>query len=164
LKVSDAMTDIGMAMTKANAILPTPGNGTNAVGDKPQEVLMLVTDGVNDASLYSSSSCNTSVYWNYSNSYGNFYRCLQPVDTSFCTTIKNRGVRIAVLYTTYFPTPSNSFYASTVASFLSQVSDNLKSCASSSDLFFEVATGGDISAALGTLFQNAVSTAAHLTQ
>ena len=28
--------------------MPTPGNGTNVAGDKPQEVLFFVTDGVED--------------------------------------------------------------------------------------------------------------------
>jgi len=164
LNTADAMTDIGMAMSQINSVMPTPGNGTKAVGDTPQSVLMLVTDGVNDSSLYSSASCTTSVNWGYSNSYGSFDRCLQPIDTSFCATIKKRGIRIAVLYTTYFPVTTNSFYNATVAAFLPDVSTNLKSCASSAELFFEVDTGGDISAALATLFQKAVSTAAHITQ
>jgi hypothetical protein len=164
LRNNDAMTDLNQALTKLNTTMPVPGNGTTATGDKPQEVLMLVTDGVIDASYYSSTTCTTSINSSYSNSYGSFYRCLQPVDTSFCTTIKNRGIRIAVLYTTYYPVPSNGFYNSTVATFSSQIADNLKSCASSSDLFFEVNTGGDITSALATLFQKAVSTASHLTQ
>ena len=28
--------------------MPNPGNGTNQTGDKPQEVLFIVTDGVED--------------------------------------------------------------------------------------------------------------------
>jgi len=164
LNTSDAMTDLNQALTKLNAVMPAPGAGTNATGDTPQEVLMLVTDGVIDASYYSNGTCTTSLNWSYSNAYGSFYRCLQPVDTSFCTTIKNRGIRIAVLYTTYYPVPSNGFYQGTVATFASQISDNMKSCASSSDLFFEVNTGGDITSALSILFQKAVSSASHLTQ
>jgi Flp pilus assembly protein TadG len=164
LNTSDAMTDFNQAFTKLNTTMPAPGNGTTATGDTPQEVLMLVTDGVIDASYYSSTTCTTSINSSYSNSYGAFYRCLQPVDTSFCTTIKNRGIRIAVLYTTYYPVPSNGFYNGTVATFASQIADNLKSCASSSDLFFEVNTGGNITSALAVLFQKAVSSASHLTQ
>ncbi|MBU3886978.1 pilus assembly protein [Methylosinus sporium] len=164
LRNNDAMTDLNQAFTKLNATMPAPGSGTTAAGDTPQEVLMLVTDGVIDASNYSNTSCTTSINSSYSNSYGSFYRCLQPVDVSYCTAIKNRGIRIAVLYTTYYPVPSNGFYNATVATFASQISDNLKSCASSSDLYFEVNTGGNITTALATLFQKAVSTASHLTQ
>lgn len=161
---NDAMTDIGMAMTKLNAIMPTPGNGTNATGDKPKEVLMIVTDGVNDANLLSGSSCSTSYNWGYSNSYGSFFRCQSPINTTMCTTIKNRNILIAVLYTTYFPVPSNSWYQSTVAPFISQVPTNLQNCASNASLYYEVQTGGDITAAMKTLFANAVYSASHLTQ
>ncbi|WP_244635070.1 pilus assembly protein TadG-related protein [Methylosinus sp. C49] len=164
LNTNDAMTDLNQALTRLNATMPAPGSGARVAGDKPQEVLMLVSDGVIDASYYSSGTCTTSLNWGYSNAYGSFYRCLQPVDTSFCTTIKNRGIRIAVLYTTYYPVPSNGFYQGTVATFASQIADNMKSCASSPDLFFEVNTGGDISSALSTLFLNAVSSASRLTQ
>ena len=37
-------------------------------------------------------------------------RCQEPIDVSFCTTIKNRGIKIAVLYTTYLPLPTNPWY------------------------------------------------------
>ncbi len=164
LNTDDAMTDFSMAMTQMNGIIPNPGNGTNATGDTPQKVLMIVTDGVDDVSYYSSSQCSTSYNWGYSNNYGSFYRCQQPIDPSVCTTIKNRGIRIAVLYTTYFPVTSNGWYNSTVSPFISQVPTNLQSCASSSLLYFEVSTDGDITAAMTTLFRNAVSTAPHLTQ
>ena len=164
LESNDAMTDFSMAMTQMNGAIPDPGAGTNAASDKPQAVLMIVTDGVDDANNYSSSQCNTSYNWSYSNSYGSFYRCQQPIDPSVCTTIKNRGIRIAVLYTTYFPVTSNGWYNSTVAPFISQVPTNLQSCASSPELYFEVSTDGDITAAMNTLFLNAVSTAPHLTQ
>lgn len=161
---SDAMTDVGMAMNKLNSIMPNPGNGTNAAGDTPKEVLMIVTDGVNDANYVSSSSCSTSYNWSYSNPYGWFVRCQSPIDTSICTTIKNRNILIAVLYTTYFPVTNNSWYMSTVDPFISQVPANLKLCASNASLYFEVQTGGDITAAMKTLFANAVYSASHLTQ
>jgi hypothetical protein len=142
--------------------MPAPGQGTT--GGTPQEVLMIVTDGLDDVSLFNSTSCNTSYTWSYSNSYGSFYRCQQPVNISQCAAIKARGIRIAVLYTTYYPLTSNSWYNDTVAPFISQVSGNLQDCASSPSLFFEVSTDGDITAAMTQLFINAVATAPHLTQ
>ena len=51
----DTETDLDGAMTSANSQMPTPGNGTNISGDKPQEVLFIVTDGVAD--FYYSSTC-----------------------------------------------------------------------------------------------------------
>jgi Flp pilus assembly protein TadG len=160
----DAGTNFGNALNVLNKAMATPGAGTGAKGDSPQAVLLIVTDGVDDVSLYNSSSCNTSYYWSYSNKYGNFTRCQQPVNTALCSTIKARGVRIAVLYTTYYPVTSNSWYNSTVAPFISQVPGNLQACASSPNLFFQVSTDGDITAAMQQLFLNAVATAPHLTQ
>ncbi|HEY8259581.1 MAG TPA: pilus assembly protein TadG-related protein [Methylosinus sp.] len=158
----DAMTDIRMAMTQVNSAMATPGNGTSASGDTPQKVLMLVTDGVVDGSFYSNSTCYNYAS-SYSNTYGSFYRCIGPIDTSICTTIKNRGIRIAILNTIYYPTPGYGFYDGAVAPFISQVSGALKTCAST-DLYFEVDTGGDISDAMTAMFQKVVTTASHLTR
>jgi Flp pilus assembly protein TadG len=160
---NDAMTDFNYAMTKINAEMTTPGNGTTQSGDKPQGVLMIVTDGVVDAAVASPSDCSGGNTVAISNKYGTFQRCHAPIDTSYCTTIKNRGVRVAVLYTTYQPVESDSWYKSHVKPFISQVATNLQSCASSPALFHEVTTGGDIKAALADLFQKAVTTAPRLT-
>jgi Flp pilus assembly protein TadG len=161
---NDAGTNFNYALKTLNAAMPTPGGGTNKTGDLPQGVLLIVTDGVDDVALYNSSSCNTSQHWSFSNSYGSFTRCQQPVNTALCSTIKARGIRIAVLYTVYYPLTSNSWYTSTVAPFISQVQSNLQACASSANLFAAVSTDGDITAALQQLFINAVNTAPHLTQ
>ena len=45
---TDYGTDIAGALTSLNSIMPTPGLGSNATGDTPQEVVFLVTDGVED--------------------------------------------------------------------------------------------------------------------
>ena len=80
------------------------------------------------------------------------------MDPGWCTIIKNRGIRIAVLYTTYLPLPTNSWYNTYIAPFQSQIGATLQSCASPG-LCFEVNTNQDISAAMNTLFDNAVQTA-----
>lgn len=148
LNNDDTGTNFNYALNTLNTFMPNPGNGTNNAGDLPQGVLLIVTDGVDDVSLYKSTSCNTSQIWSFSNSYGSFTRCEQPVNTALCSTIKARGIRIAVLYTTYYPVTSNSWYTSTVAPFISQVPTNLQNCASSPTLFAQVSTDGDITAAL----------------
>ena len=83
------------------------------------------------------------------------------MNTSYCTTIKNRGIRIAVLYTTYLPLPTNSWYNSYIKPFQPNIGSNLQSCASPG-LHFQVSTDQDISGALAQLFNIAVETA-HLT-
>ena len=85
-------------------------------------------------------------------------RCQQPFNTAWCTTVKNRGIRIAVLYTEYLPLPTNAWYNAWIAPFQSQIGPNMQSCASSG-LYFEVTTDGDITAAMQALFQQVVSTA-----
>jgi Flp pilus assembly protein TadG len=141
---SDTDTDFETAMSQVNTIMPSPGLGTPS--STPREVLFIVSDGVDDEV---SSSCSQSLDGN---------RCQQPFSTTWCTTVKNRGILIAVLYTDYLPLPTNSWYNDWIASFQSQISPNMESCASPG-MFFSVTTDGDITAAMQTLFQQAVATA-----
>ena len=141
---NDTDTNFETAMSAINTLMPLPGTGTPA--STPQEVLFIVTDGVDDEV---SSSCSQSLDGN---------RCQQPFSTTWCTTIKNRGIQIAVLYTDYLPLPTNSWYNNWIAPFQSQIAPNMESCASPG-MFFSVTTDGDITAAMQTLFQQAVAAA-----
>jgi len=145
---NDTDTDFESAMSAINSIMPLPGTGTPS--STPQEVLFIVTDGVDDEA---SSSCSQTLDGN---------RCQQPFNTTWCTTVKNRGIQIAVLYTEYLPLPTNSWYNDWIAPFQSQIGPNMQSCASPG-MFFTVTTDGDITAAMQTLFQQAVA-AARLTK
>ncbi len=145
----DTDTDFDSAMQQMNTIMVTPGTG--AANSTPQEVLFLVTDGVEDKV---SDSCSQPLSGS---------RCQQPFDTTWCTTMKNRGILIAVLYTQYLPLPasgigSNSWYNTWIAPFQSLIGPNMQSCASTG-LFFQVTTDDDITAAMNALFQKAVATA-----
>jgi Flp pilus assembly protein TadG len=162
---SDTDTNFSSALQSLNTTMPNPGGGTSNAGDTPQEVVFLVTDGVEDKAVSSTSACSQPTVSIGSGQ----YRCQQPFDTTWCTTVKNRGIRIAVLYTEYLQLPTNSWYNSYIAPFdnptpsTSLVATNLQSCASSG-LFYDVQSGGDITAALNALFQLVVASAAHLTQ
>ena len=136
---SDTDTNYDKAMSGANTLMPNPGSGSNVKGDTPQEVLFFVTDGVEDESV--SGGRHQSV-----------------MDPGWCTTIKNRGIRIAVLYTEYLPLPTNTWYNTYIAPIQNNIAPSLQSCASPG-LFFQVNTGGDISGALSQLFQYAIQTA-----
>ncbi len=140
---NDAITNYTNAMTQINSIMPNPGGGTRTAGDTPQEVLFIVTDGVEDEMVNGS-------------------RVQSLMSQSYCTTIKNRGIRIAVLYTTYLPLPTNSWYNQYIKPFQPQIGPTLQSCASPG-LYFQVSTDQDISGALAQLFNIAVETA-HLTK
>jgi len=145
---NDTDTDFETAMSAINGIMANPGLGTP--NSTPQEVLFIVSDGVDDEVA---STCSQSLDGN---------RCQAPFNTAWCTTIKNRGIQIAVLYTDYLPLPTNSWYNDWIAPFQSQIGPNLESCASEG-MFFSVTTDGDITAAMQALFQQAISTA-RLTQ
>lgn len=136
----DTDTNFDNAFTSINTAMPNPGNGTNAQGDTPQEVLFLVSDGVED---------ELGVNGN---------RIQSVMSTTMCDTIKNRGIRIAVLYTTYYPLPTNSWYNTYISPFQSSISSTMQSCASPG-LYFQVDTGGDITAAMAALFNIAVQSA-----
>jgi hypothetical protein len=140
---NDAITNYDNAMSNINSTMPNPGGGTNSAGDKPQEVMFFVTDGVEDEMVSGS-------------------RQQSLMNNSSCTTIKNRGIRIAVLYTTYLPLPTNAWYNTWIAPFQPQIGPTLQSCASPG-LYFQVSTDQDISSAMQALFQKAVATA-RLTQ
>jgi Flp pilus assembly protein TadG len=136
------------------AYVPNPGNGTNQNGDKPQEVLFIVTDGVEDEQ--------------------NSGRIQQAINdlgaapggrsngTNWCTTIKNRGVKIAILYTDYLAVPANSWYVSYISPVQNSIGPALQACATPG-LFYDAAIGSDLGAALSALFA-AVTQSGHLTQ
>jgi Flp pilus assembly protein TadG len=145
---NDTDTDFNSAMSNINTTMPAPGTGSAV--STPQEVLFLVTDGVDDKV---SASCSQTLSGN---------RCQQPFDTTWCTTVKNRSIRIAVLYTEYLPLPTNAWYNSWISPWQPTIATNLQNCASTG-LYFAITTDGDISSAMQALFRQAVATA-RLTQ
>ena len=85
-----------------------------------------------------------------------------------------RGIRIAVLYTTYLPLPTNAWYNSWIApfnlgpyppdkaqSYNSEIAIDMQNCASPG-YYFEVSPTQGISAAMNALFQKAIAEA-HIT-
>ena len=79
-----------------------PGAGTSSA---PQKYLFFVSDGVADESNTGCLKPTTGG------------RCQAPINPALCTTIKNRGIKIAVLYTTYLALPTNAWYNSWIAPF-----------------------------------------------
>src|ERR1700728_2222049 len=102
--------------------VPNPGSGTNQSGDTPQEVLFIVTDGVEDEQ--SGGRIQQAINDLGSAPGGN------SSSTNWCTTIKNRGVKIAILYTDYLAVPANSWYEEYIAPVQSDIGPALQACAS----------------------------------
>ncbi|MDQ1229362.1 hypothetical protein [Sphingomonas sp. SORGH_AS_0879] len=116
-----------------------PGNGIGK--DAPQAVLFIITDGMRDEQRPGGAP-------------------EVAFDTAKCDMIKNRNVRIAILYTEYLPDSMDGdrWSQDNVKPRLYKVEPALKACASSG-LYTKVTTDQDIYTALDALFQNAVATA-----
>ena len=141
---SDSDTASSDAFNRVNAIMPNPGNGTNVAGDKPQEILFIVTDGMRDETR-------------------SIGRPEVGFDPAWCTTVKSRGIRIAILYTEYLQSSmdGDSWSQSNVVPYLYQVEPALTACATPG-LMYKVTTDDDISSALNRLFLASISNA-HIT-
>ena len=149
----DQDTGFTTILPAINSAISAPGTGTSSA---PQKFLFFVSDGVADEN---NSGCLKPT--------SGSSRCQSPINPALCTTIKNRGIKIAVLYTTYLALPTNSWYMSWIDPFNqgpygpspnSQIAQNMSSCASPG-LFFEVSPTQGISQAMNALFQKAVADA-----
>ncbi len=139
-----------------NNLISTPGSGKSS---SPLKYVFFVSDGVADEN---NSSCLKPV-----KVVSGMSRCQSPINPALCTTLKNRGIKIAVLYTTYLQLPTNSWYMSWIDPFNtgpfgpspnSQIATNMESCASPG-LYFEVSPTQGISDAMNALFKKAVADA-----
>jgi Flp pilus assembly protein TadG len=138
------------AFPSMNSLITSVGNGGASNNTLP--FVFLVTDG----------SQNYQVQWGGGWSGSN---SATVFDTSLCTTLKNRGITISVLYIPYQtiqnPTTfanSEDFYANANIPSISPV---LSTCASP-NFFFTASTPADITTALNAMFNQALVTA-HIT-
>jgi Flp pilus assembly protein TadG len=150
---SDQDTNYDTLLPAVNSAISSPGAGTSGA---PLKYLFFVSDGVADE--YNPSTCIEPTTGG---------RCQSPINPALCTTLKTRGIKIAVLYTTYLALPTNAWYNQWIAPFNagpwgpspnSQIALNMASCASPG-LYFEVSPTQGISQAMATLFQKAVADA-----
>jgi Flp pilus assembly protein TadG len=157
-------TDINGALTTANTLITSVGGGTSNTDYLPY--VFLVTDGSQDNQTQWGGS------WSGSNH-------ATTVDTSKCTTLKNRGITVAVLYIPYQPIqnptnfaggedlavnailPYDSTYNPNGASSPPTIPSQLQACASP-NFYYTANTPGDIDDALTKMFQQAVLSA-HVT-
>lgn len=131
-------SDIAVALDILNSRIATPGNGETV--KTPQKYVILITDGVQNK--LNSPTCQTAILQDN--------RCIEYMPQSACTNIKNRGIKLAVLYTTYVDV-GGAYYFSHVKPFADRIPQALKACASK-DLFFEVAPDEGIPEAMQGIF------------
>ena len=136
---NNGSSDFASAFAQIAPLIGPAGDGSSAASR--QQFLFFVSDGVSDVS-------NPACTWTH---------CTAPIDPVVCSALKARGVKIAVLYTTYLPMPERTEWQVLVQSFQNQIPVNMKACASSPDLYFEVDPDHGIQDAMQRLFQAAVN-------
>jgi Flp pilus assembly protein TadG len=151
---NDQDTDFDGVLAAINKQVDDPGDGSSP--SKPEKLLFLVSDGVSDA--YYPSTCTEPTTGG---------RCQEPLTVANCTALKSRGVKIAVLYTTYLALPTDAWYMTWIDPFNpgpygpsvnSKIAQNMQACASPG-YYFEVSPTDGISQAMTALFNKAVQEA-----
>ena len=160
---SDTQTNFDDVFPDMNSEIANPGDGTTS--GAPQKILFFVSDGVNDAANISCSRTTTAGQDPQTRT--NYTRCQEPLKPALCKTLKDRGIKIAVLYTTYLALPTNAWYMSWIDPFNrgpygpspnSQIAKNMEDCATPG-FYFEVSPTEGISQAMTALFQKVVQSA-----
>ncbi len=145
------------AFPSMNSTISSVGTGASSSSTLPY--VFLVTDGSQDCQYQ----------WN--GSWGGNSGCTPnansatTIDPSLCTTLKNRGITIAVLYIPYETIQNPTTFAGSEDIYANDNIPNipaaLQACAST-NFYFTATTPTDINNALITMFEQAVSTA-HIT-
>jgi hypothetical protein len=139
----DQMTSFDKTLADLDKEIGKPGSG-NATNDR-QKIVFFVSDGVGDS--YKPSICTKKTTGG---------RCQEPIDVSVCEKLKKRGIRVAVLYTTYLPLPTNAWYNTWIKPFQSDIGTKMSECASPG-YYFEVSPTEGIAEAMEALFLKIVS-------
>ncbi|WP_051177140.1 pilus assembly protein TadG-related protein [Rhizobium mesoamericanum] len=138
----DTQTSFDSALTLLKSKIPAGGSGTSAADT--QKIVFFVSDGVGDS--YKASNCTKKTTGS---------RCQEPIDTSFCQPLKDKGIKIAVLYTTYLPLLTNNWYNTWIKPFQAEIPTKMRDCASPG-LYFEVTPTEGITDAMKALFLKVV--------
>ena len=134
-----------------NSIIKSVGTGGSSTNTLPY--VFLITDGSQDNQVESGGN------WSGSNQ-------ATTIDPTLCTTLKNRGITVAVLYIPYetIQDPNSKFAGNedgAANNNIPNIPGALQSCAST-NFFYTASSPTDINNALITMFEQAVSTA-HIT-
>lgn len=123
------------AIEAMNKYIPESQDGSTA--DKPEQMLVFITDGVANH-IVSPGKCKATKV-------DNKVSCVEPVDPAVCEALKNKGVKIAVFRLNYYDYSHSNTWMSTVKPIhnfgvdpvVDHVRTALKSCASEG-MFFHV--------------------------
>jgi len=160
---SDTQTNFDKIFTSLDSEIPTPGDGSKS--NSPQKFVFFVSDGVQDGA---NANCIKPTVQGQDPVTGIKYtRCMSPLNTKLCDRLKSRGVKIAVLYTTYLALPANEWYMTWIDPFNkgpygpspnSEVAQSMQACATPG-YYFEVSPTDGIADAMKALFLKASQSA-----
>jgi Flp pilus assembly protein TadG len=146
------------AFPSMNSLITSVGTGASSSNALPY--VFLITDGSQDCQTQSGNGTN----WGGDAGCSPYYNSATTLNAAtLCTPLKNRGITVAVLYIPYgqIVNPNPSFsndedgYAN---SNIANIPASLQACASP-NFFYTANTPADITSALITMFEQAVSTA-----
>ena len=150
-------SNLGSGGTHFENALPSMNNlitsvGTGASSSSPLPYVFLITDGSQDYQTQWDGN------WSGSNS-------ATTLDSSLCTTLKDRGITIAILYVPYEPIQDPTTFANSEDIYandnIPDIPGSLQACASP-NFYYTASTPTAINNALIEMFEQAVSTA-HIT-
>ncbi len=157
------------ALPSMNSLITSVGTGTSSSNALPY--VFIITDGSQDYQTQSGGNWSSQNWFATSAvPYQNSATVIMPnsvTSTDYCTTIKNRGITIAILYIPYETIQNaNAGFANNEDGYANNNIPNippaLQACASP-NFFYTASTPTDIQNALLAMFEQAVSTA-HITQ
>jgi Flp pilus assembly protein TadG len=158
-------THFEIALSSMNSLITSVGTGTSSSNALPY--VFIITDGSEDYQTQSNGNWSAE-NWTATAAvpYNNSATTIPPnsvTSTNYCTTLKNRGITIAILYIPYQPIQDpNSSFANDEDGYANNNIPNipgaLQSCASP-NFFYTANSPADIDSALVTMFEQAVSTA-----
>jgi Flp pilus assembly protein TadG len=152
-------THIDNALNSMNTLITSVGDGSSSINTLPY--VFLVTDGAQDNQVKGVPNGG----WSGSN----HATVIDP--TTVCTPLKNRGIKISVLYIPYVPiNPVNASFAGDEDDYannnIPSIPASLQGCASPPDsagqYFYTATTPQQITDSLNAMFNHAVQTA-HIT-
>ncbi len=157
------------ALNSMNSFITSVGTGASSSNALPY--VFIITDGSQDYQTQSGGNWS-SQNWTATSAvpYQNSATIIPPntvTSTNYCTTMKNRGITIAILYIPYETIQNaNASFANNEDGYananIANIPAALQACAST-NFFYTATTPTDIQNALLAMFEQAVSTA-HITQ
>lgn len=148
---SDQGTDFPPMLSGLDISIPNQGDGSSWASTK--KLVFFISDGLNDHQM---SPCAGVPIGS---------RCEEPLNASNCANMKNRGVLVSTIYTTYLPVLTNAWYVSTVAPYNlapyspspnSKIEMGMLNCATSG-YFQEVGPNDNLSGVISDIFLKAIS-------